>query len=66
MTDKNTIKGEDARYFHEALADIMLWLDGYCAGNPKGREHLRNVNLDGVRDLKIKLQNMDWDKEVDL
>lgn len=63
IENKNTIKGEDAKYYHEAVADIVLWLDGYCAGKPNGASHLRRVNMDGLRDLKNKLQQMDWNHD---
>ena len=44
---------ETIKLYHEALADILCWMDGYIAGG--GGEHIQRLNVSGLRELKSDL-----------
>jgi len=45
---------EELKIYHEALADILCWIDGYHAGGGSG---LSRLNLEGLSKLKGDLQD---------
>lgn len=48
------MKKVDLRTYHDSLADILCWIDGYQAANQSGIGFER-LNIDGLRDLKSDL-----------
>ena len=44
----------DLRIYHDSLADILCWMDGYSAAMQQGNAFI-HVNVDGLRSLKSDL-----------
>lgn len=50
---------EKIELYHDALADILCWIDGYCAAEQSGRTFER-LNILSLRELKSDLYGKLW------
>jgi hypothetical protein len=45
---------EEARSYHDAIADLLCWFDGFRAG--RGDSYSEPLGLDTLRELKLRLR----------
>jgi len=58
----SSLKEEKIREYHDALADILCWVDGYCAALGSNIAFER-LNLGSLRDMKRELHSHIWGEE---